>query len=64
MDQLWKGLKRDVAANRQAASIKALADRAARWVRDLTPVQVRRKSGMAFEHFWLTPLLQHFRLPT
>jgi hypothetical protein len=64
MDQLWKGLKRDVAANRQAVSIEDLADRAARWVCDLTPAQARRKSGMASEHFWLTPLLQHFWLST
>jgi transposase len=61
MDQLWKGLKRDVAANRQAASIDDLAERAAR---DLTPNQARRKSGLASNHFWLTPLLQNFWLPT
>jgi hypothetical protein len=28
MDQLWRGLKQEVAANRQAASIEDLADRA------------------------------------
>ena len=64
MDQLWKVLKRDVAANRQAASINELADRAARWVRDLTPAQARRKSGLASDRFWLRDLLQHFWLPT
>ena len=64
MDQLWKGLKGEVAANRQAASIEDLADRATRWVLKLTPAQARRKSGMASDHFWLTPLLQHFWLPT
>jgi DDE superfamily endonuclease len=64
MDQLWKGLKHEVAANRQAASINDLADRAAHWVLDLTPAQARRKSGIASDHFWLTPLLQHFWLPT
>lgn len=64
MDQLWKGLKHEVAANRQAASIDDLADQATRWVLNLTPTQARRKSGMASEHFWLRPLLQHFWLPT
>ena len=64
MDQLWKGLKHDVAANRQAASIDDLADRAIRWVLNLTPAQARRKSGIASDHFWLKPLLQHFWLPT
>ena len=34
MDQLWRGLKQEVAANRQAASITELAERAARWVLD------------------------------
>jgi hypothetical protein len=57
MDQLWKGLTQDVAANRQAASIDDLADRAARWVLDLTPAQARRKAGMASHRFWLRPLL-------
>jgi hypothetical protein len=64
MDQLWKGLKHEVAANRQATSIDDLADRAARWVLNLTPAQARRKSGIASDHFWLKPLLQHFWLPT
>ena len=64
MDQLWKELKRDVAANRQAASINDLAERAARWVLALTPHQARRKAGMASDHFWLRNLLQHFWLPT
>ena len=64
MDQLWKGLKRDVAANRQAASINDLAKRAARWVLDLTPAQARRKSGLASNRFWLRNPLQHFWRPT
>ena len=64
MDQLWKGLKQEVAANRQAASIDDLAEQATRWVLDLTPAQARRKSGIASKHFWLRHLLQHFWLPT
>ncbi len=64
MDQVWKGLKHEVAANRQAGSIENLADRAARWVLNLTPTQARRKAGIASDHFWLKPLLHHFWLPT
>ena len=64
MDQLWKELKRDVAANRQAASIDELADRASQWVLNLTPAQARRKSGMASSKFWLRSLSQHIWQPT
>ena len=64
MDQLWKGLKNDVAANRQATSIEDLAERATRWVLNLTPAQARRKSSIASETLWLTHLSQHFGLPT
>ena len=64
MDQLWKELKRDVAANRQAASIDDLADRASQWVLNLTSAQARRKSGMASARFWLRSLSQNFWLPT
>lgn len=64
MDQLWRELKRLVAANRQADSIDALAADAAGWIRALTPQQARRKAGLNADHFWLRNLLQHFWLPT
>ena len=64
MDQLWKELKRDVAANRQAASIDNLAERACQWVLNLTSSQARRKSGMASSKFWLRSLSQHIWQPT
>lgn len=64
MDQLWRGLKQQVAANRQAESVKALAAEAAAWVLALTPQQARRKAGMTSRRFWLNNLLQHFWLPT
>jgi DDE superfamily endonuclease len=64
MDQLWRELKRLIAANRQAASIDALAAEAADWVLRLTPQQARRKAGMASKHFWLRKLLQNFGRPT
>ena len=56
MDQLWRELKRLIAANRQADSIDALADEATTWVLGLTPAQARRKSGMASHDFWLKHL--------
>ena len=64
MDQLWKDLKRHVAANRQAASIDDLAERARQWVLNLTPAQARRKSGLASNKFWLRGLSQDLWLPT
>ena len=64
MDQLWKELKRDVAANRQAASIDELAERARQWVLNLTPAHARRKSGMTSSKLWLRSLSQDFWLPT
>ena len=64
MDQLWRELKRLIAANRQAGSIDALADDAAEWLLTLTPQQARRKAAMTSKRFWLKSLLQHFWLPT
>ena len=64
MDQLWRELKRLIAANRQAVSIDALAGDAAAWVLTLTRQQARRKAGMASKHFWLRKLLQNFWRPT
>ena len=64
MDQLWRELKRLIAANRQAESIDVLADDAAEWLLTLTPQQARRKAGMTSDHFWLKALVQDFWLPT
>ena len=64
MDQLWRELKRLVAANRQADSIDALAEQAAAWVLALTPAQAHRKAGMASNRFWLKHVRQDFWQPT
>ena len=56
MDHLWRELKRLIAANRQAASIDALAGDAAAWVVTLTPQQARCKAGIASKQFWLRPV--------
>jgi len=58
MDQLWRELKRLIAANRQAESIDALAADAAAWLLTLTPQQARRKAAMTSSRFWLKSLLQ------
>ena len=64
MDQLWRELKRLVAANRQAKAVDALASDAGAWVLGLTPQRARRKAGMTSEHFWLKNLAQDFCPPT
>ena len=64
MDQLWRELKRLIAANRQAESTDALADDAAAWLLTLAPHQARRKAAIASNRFWLKSLLQHFWPPT
>lgn len=53
MDQLWRELKRVVAANRQAPTVDALATSAMLWVVMLSPTEARRKAGMLSPHFWL-----------
>jgi transposase len=57
MDQLWKDLKRLIAANRQATSIDALAEEAASWILTLSIQEARRKAGILSPNFWLKSLL-------
>lgn len=56
MDQLWRELKREVAANRQAPSIAVLGISAQLWVLMLSPTEARRKAGLLSPHFWLRDL--------
>jgi transposase len=56
MDQLWRELKRLIAANRQAPNVAALATSAMLWVLMLSPVDARRKAGLLSPHFWLRNL--------
>jgi transposase InsO family protein len=60
MDQLWRELKRLVAANRQANSVEELAQQAEGWLRTLSPREALRKAGILSERFWLKRLLQKF----
>jgi transposase len=53
MDQLWKELKRLIAANRQAAHIEALAADAADWVLTLSTRDALRKASLLSPNFWL-----------
>jgi transposase len=59
MDQLWKELKRLIAANRQATSIDTLAQEAADWLLTLNTEDALRKAGILSPHFWLRNLLHY-----
>jgi transposase len=56
MDQLWRELKRVVAANRQAPNVAALATSAMLWVLMLSRTEACRKAGLLSRHFWLRDL--------
>lgn len=53
MDQLWKELKRLMAANRQFRTVDQGAHNAEQWFLGLSPRQVLRKAGVLSEDFWL-----------
>jgi len=64
MDQLWRELKRLIAAHRQAPSLDEWAEQAAQWVLGLNKQEALRKAGLLSPHFWLRNLLQPFCGPT
>jgi transposase len=64
MDQLFKDLKRLIAANRQFRTIDAEADFAERWILALTARQALRKASVLSDNFWLRDFLHNFWLPT
>lgn len=53
MDQLWKELKKEMAANRQFRAVDEGADHAENWIQSLSRWQVFQKTGMFSEHYWL-----------
>ena len=57
MDQLWRGLKQHIAANRQYPSVDAQAQDAEDWVLGLSPRQALHKAGVLSRHFWLRSFL-------
>lgn len=64
MDQLWKELKRWMAANRQFDTIDEQAERCEHWLLDLTPTQARRKASILSKRFWLRHFSRNFCKPT
>jgi transposase len=60
VDQLWKELKRLIAANRQFRTIDVEADYAEHWFLGLSPRQALRKAGILSEDFWLKDFLENF----
>jgi hypothetical protein len=56
MDQLWKGMKNAISANRQYDSIDQHARQAEKWIMDLSPAEARRKAGFRAKNFWLRHL--------
>ena len=63
-DQLWRKLKRLVAANRQAETVDHLARQAENWLLEPSPQEALRKAGVLSENFWLKHLLQSLWPPT
>jgi hypothetical protein len=58
MDQLWKGLKGQISANYQFASIDLHARRAEEWLLSLSKRQALRKAGVLSKNYWLRSFLQ------
>ena len=56
MDQLWKELKGDLAANRQFRNIAEAVDYAEQWVLNLTNNQALQKAGVFSKSYWLRHL--------
>jgi DDE superfamily endonuclease len=53
MDQLWKELKGDLAANRQFRNIDEAVDYAEQWILKLTDSQALQKAGVFSKSYWL-----------
>lgn len=64
MDQLFKDLKRLIAANRQFRTIDEEADYAEQWILTLTVRQALRKASVLSDGFWLKDFFENFCIPT
>jgi transposase len=64
MDQLWKELKGDLAANRQFETIDEAADYAETWILALSPREALKKAGTMSKNYWLKHFLKNFCRPT
>ncbi len=58
MDQLWRHVKNDVAANEPTPQVDETVRRARRYVHSLTPTDRLRKAGVLAEDFWLADVLR------
>jgi transposase len=68
MDQLWKEVKREMAANRQFRTIDEGTDHAENWIQSLSRCQVFQKTGLLSDHYWLRvrqkKVSHYFCIPT
>jgi hypothetical protein len=64
VDHLWRGLKNELAANRQFASIQDQLRHAENWVRALRPTQTLRKAGLLSQNGWLRKVRKILWPPT
>jgi hypothetical protein len=53
LDQLWKELKGDLAANRQFRNISEAVDYAEQWILKLTDSKALQKAGIFSKSYWL-----------
>jgi transposase len=54
LEDLWRGLKAEIAANRAYPTVEELADRAVAWLDGLTPADRLRRCGLRSSKFeWL-----------
>lgn len=60
MDQLWKELKGDLAANRQFKNIDEAAGYAESWILRLSARQALRKASVLSKNFWLKDFSKNF----
>lgn len=58
MDQLWRHVKDDVAANEPTPDVEETARRAQCYVHSLSPKERLEKAGILSEDFWLADVLK------
>ena len=56
LEELWRGLKAEIAANRAYPTLEELANRALAWLTELSAADRRRRCGLLSSKFdWLPP---------
>lgn len=64
VEHLWRGLKTDIAANRQFPTIAEQLHHAEAWIQRLSPLQALRKAGLLAPKFWLHSVCKNLCQPT